>query len=77
MLRRAHPEPAARASMAATSLDHSIWIHGPVRFDRWHAYTQETVAFTGHRGLVRGSIHDADGHLVATVMQEGMVRPTL
>lgn len=78
MLRRAHPDPTpvTPGSVAAASLDHSLWIHRPVRFDEWHRYTQETVAFTGHRGLVRGEIHDADGHLVASVMQEGLVRPT-
>ncbi|ONH32619.1 acyl-CoA thioesterase [Pseudofrankia asymbiotica] len=60
---------------SACSLDHAIWLHRPVRFDRWHRHTQETVVVTGHRGLVRGAIHDADGHLVATVAQEVLVRP--
>jgi acyl-CoA thioesterase-2 len=47
-----------------------------VRFDEWHLYTQETMAVSGHRGLVRGSIHDTDGHLVASVVQETLVRPS-
>lgn len=75
MLMRAHPQRPAAESMGAVSLDHALWIHRPVAFDRWHRYTQETVTFSGHRGLVRGAIHDADGHLVASVMQEGLVRP--
>ena len=52
---------------AAFSVDHALWFHRPVRFDRWHLHTQETLAVSGHRGLVRGAIHDADGQLVASV----------
>lgn len=72
---RSGPEPYDGASVVGYSLDHSLWLHRPVRFDQWHLHTQELVALTGHRGLVRGSIHDADGHLVATVAQEVLVRP--
>ena len=75
MAARSHPERYAPATFTSTSLDHAIWLHCPVRFDRWHLYTQETVAFSGHRGLVRGTIHDSHQRLVATVMQEVLVRP--
>ena len=61
---RSHPErDRSRARSTGFSLDHAIWFHRPVRFDRWHLHTQETLAISGHRGLVRGAIHDADGHL--------------
>jgi acyl-CoA thioesterase-2 len=73
---RAQPERDAPTAYNAFSLDHSIWFLRPVRFDRWHLHTQEAVAISGHRGLVRGAIHDEDGHLVATVMQEVLVRPS-
>jgi acyl-CoA thioesterase-2 len=76
MILRAHPDRAALKSFTCFSLDHSLWFHRPVRLDRWHRYTQETQAIFGHRGLVRGAIHDADGRLVASAMQEGLVRPT-
>jgi acyl-CoA thioesterase-2 len=79
-----HPErPAPGAGDAfeygfmSASLDHAIWFHRPVRFDRWHLHTQETLALSGHRALVRGAIQDADGHAVASVMQEVLVRPTV
>jgi acyl-CoA thioesterase II len=71
---RCHPEPVSVTSHAAFSLDHSLWIHRPVRFDRWHLYTQEATVTSGHRGLVRGSIYEADGRLVATTSQEVLVR---
>ena len=71
---RGHPEPVTIESSTAFSLDHSMWLHRPVRFDRWHSHTAELVAVSGHRGLVRGSIHDIDGHLVANTTQEVLIR---
>ena len=71
---RSYPETMPPRRFTAFSLDHALWFHRPVRFDRWHLHTQETVALSGHRGLVRGAIHDDDGRLVATVMQEVLVR---
>jgi acyl-CoA thioesterase II len=74
MALRAHPEPVRVQSTTAFTLDHSIWLHRPVRFDQWHSHTAELVAVTGHRGLVRGAIHDSDGHLVASTTQEVLIR---
>lgn len=73
MVFRSHSQDMAGST--AASLDHALWIHRPVRFDRWHVYTQRTVGIVGHRGLVQGTIHDEDGRLVATVMQESLARP--
>lgn len=74
MVMRARPD-RVEARLGALSLDHSLWFHRPVRFDQWHRYDQELVTLSGNRGLARGSIHDADGELVATVTQEGLLRP--
>jgi acyl-CoA thioesterase-2 len=74
MALRSHPEPVSVESSTAFSLDHSIWLHRPVRFDRWHSHTAEVVAISGHRGLVRGALHDIDGHLVASTSQEVLIR---
>lgn len=71
---RGHPDPVSVGSATAFSLDHSIWLYRPVRFDRWHSHTAELIAVTGHRGLVRGSVHDIDGHLVASTTQEVLIR---
>jgi acyl-CoA thioesterase-2 len=75
MVFRSHPQRYTPAGFTGFSLDHAVWLHRPVRFDRWHLHTQQTLALSGHRGLVRGTIHDADGHLVASVVQEVLVRP--
>ena len=72
---RSYPGDVPPGGFAAVSVDHALWFHRPVRFDRWHLHTQETITLAGHRGLVRGSVHDEDGRRVATVMQEVLVRP--
>ncbi len=77
MIRRADPDHSSLEAFSGFSLDHAVWFHRPVRLDRWHLHSQHTQAISGHRGLVRGTIHDADGHLVASVVQEGLVRPAI
>ncbi len=72
---RAHPQRIVNGAPTASTLDHSLWIHRPVRFDQWHLYTQDVVAFVGARGLVQGAVHDARGSLVATAMQQVIVPP--
>ncbi|CAJ1587291.1 acyl-CoA thioesterase [[Mycobacterium] wendilense] len=72
---REYPEPIDWTQNIGVSLDHAIWLHRPARFDQWHLYTQESVTMRGHRALVRGSIVDAAGALVASVAQEVMIRP--
>lgn len=56
------------------SLDHAMWFHRPVHADEWMLYSQESPSASGGRGLGIGRIFSADGTLVATVAQEGMVR---
>lgn len=72
---RAHPRNADYRSFTGLSLDHSLWLHAPIKFDEWHLYTQETVSVAGHRALVRGAIFDAAGHRVASTAQDVLVRP--
>jgi acyl-CoA thioesterase-2 len=75
MVFRTHPEEIAHGTWSGSSLDHSVWIHRPVRFDQWHLHNQRTLGIVGHRGLVQGTLHDEEGRLVATVMQEVLARP--
>ena len=56
------------------SLDHAMWFHRPVRVDDWILYDQESPSASGGRGLAIGKMFAADGTMVATVAQEGMVR---
>ena len=75
MIFHAHPDADGPGRSNGWSLDHSIWFHRPASFDQWHVHTQETLAVVGERGLARGVIEDADGRLVASVVQEVVVRP--
>lgn len=56
------------------SLDHSMWFHRPARIDEWVLYTQSSPSAQSGRGLGLGHMFSADGALLATVGQEGMVR---
>jgi len=56
------------------SLDHALWIHGPMRVDEWLLYAQQSPWAGGARALTRGQIFTRAGRLVASVSQEGLVR---
>ena len=58
----------------STSLDHAMWFHDDFRADQWICYVMDSD-WTGHaRGLNRGSLYTQDGILVASAVQEGMMR---
>jgi acyl-CoA thioesterase-2 len=56
------------------SLDHAMWFHRPFRADGWLLYDMRSSTASGARGLAHGQIFTQDGSLVATVVQEGLVR---
>ncbi|MGV9746245.1 acyl-CoA thioesterase domain-containing protein [Rhodococcus zopfii] len=58
----------------AATANHSIWFHRPPRFDQWHLYATESPVAAGSRGLATGRYFDLDGELVATVVQEGIIK---
>ena len=62
-------------TIQAASLDHALWFHRPFRADEWLLYAVESPAAAGARGFTRGAVYDADGTLVASAVQEGLVRP--
>ena len=61
-------------SVMVASLDHALWFHRPVRLDEWLLYAQTSPVASGGRGLTRASIFSADGVLVASSIQEGLMR---
>lgn len=69
----AHTLDSSRVQMA--SLDHTIWFHRPFRADEWWLYDQESPSAENGRGLSLGRVFSADGRLVATVAQQGIIRP--
>lgn len=59
----------------AASLDHTIWFHRPFRADEWWLYDTESPSASGGRGLALARVFSPSGQLVATVAQEGLIRP--
>ena len=61
-------------ALQLASLDHGMWFHRPFRMDEWLLYSCEPVTTGSARGLARGSFYNLAGQLVATTMQEGLLR---
>ena len=57
-----------------SSLDHTVYFHRPARADEWMFMALEPVSAAGARGVYRGSVHDRDGRLLATLVQENLMR---
>jgi acyl-CoA thioesterase-2 len=58
----------------SASLDHSIWFHHRFRADEWLLFVQDSPSASGGRGFNRGLVYSADGKLIASVAQEGLIR---
>jgi acyl-CoA thioesterase-2 len=58
----------------SASLDHSIWFHHRFRADEWLLFVQDSPAASGGRGFNRGLVYSEDGRLIASVVQEGLIR---
>jgi acyl-CoA thioesterase-2 len=71
----AHGRTVFERSIQAASLDHALWIHRPFRADEWLLYAQDSPSASGARGFGRGLIFTREGKLVASVAQEGLIRP--
>ncbi|MGV8877059.1 MAG: acyl-CoA thioesterase [Rhodoglobus sp.] len=72
---RRHGLAWATPGIKIASLDHAMWWHREARVDEWLLYVQESPNAIGGRGLALGRIFDRSGRLIASVAQEGMVRP--
>ncbi|MBP8533431.1 acyl-CoA thioesterase II, partial [Streptomyces sp. MK37H] len=68
--------PWARPGLVTASLDHAMWFHRPGPVDGWLLYVQEAVAADAGRGLGTGRFFTRDHRHLATVVQEGLIRPT-
>lgn len=56
------------------SLDHAMWFHRPFKIDEWLLYAIDSPSASNSRGFTRGNIFSQDGKLVASVVQEGLIR---
>lgn len=71
-----HASKAHFGNTQMASLDHAMWFHRvPDNFSGWFLYTIETPSTSNARGLTSGKIYSQDGKLIASVAQEGLMRP--
>lgn len=61
-------------NMQFASLDHAMWFYHDVDLNDWLLYALESPVASSGRGLNRGNFFTQDGKLVASVVQEGLIR---
>jgi acyl-CoA thioesterase II len=60
--------------LQVASLDHAIWFNTTPDLNDWLLFDQDSPVAGGGRGLNRGIVYDRAGAVVATLMQEGLIR---
>lgn len=60
--------------MQVATIDHSMWFHRPFDMNEWLLYSVESTSASSARGFVRGEFYTRDGVLVASTVQEGVMR---
>lgn len=58
----------------AASANHSVWFHRQVNFNEWALYSTSSPVAADSRGLGTGHFFDRSGQLLATVVQEGVLK---
>ena len=71
---RRHGKSWVEPGMNVASLDHAMWWHRYARADEWILYTQTSPSASSARGLAIGKMFTRDGTMIATTVQEGMMR---
>lgn len=69
-----HGKSFVGSDMMVASLDHALWFHSEVKADEWLLYSMDSPVSGDARGLSRGLIYNRDGELVASVVQESLMR---
>ncbi|MBU2949589.1 acyl-CoA thioesterase II [Tamlana agarivorans] len=70
-----HASKAHWGNTQTASLDHSIWYFRDFDLNDWMLFSVESPSSSGARGFARGNIYTRNGELIASVAQEGLMRP--
>ncbi len=70
-----HGEAGAFGNVQLASLDHAMWFHRDFDLNDWLLYAIDSPSASNARGFARGNIFTREGKLVASVVQEGLMRP--
>ncbi|CCG86433.1 acyl-CoA thioesterase II [Erwinia piriflorinigrans] len=69
-----HGKGFLEQGMQVATIDHSMWFHRPFDLNEWLLYSMESTSASGARGFVRGEFYNQQGILVASTVQEGVIR---
>lgn len=69
-----HTKGPIPSGLFMASLDHAMWFHRDFRIDEWMLYALDSPSASNTRGFTRGNIFTQKGKLVASVVQEGLIR---
>lgn len=69
-----HGKGFLEPDMQVATIDHSMWFHREMNFNDWLLYSVESTSASGARGFVRGEFYNLQGELVASTVQEGVMR---
>lgn len=72
---RPHGRFVSSPDLQVASLDHSIWFHREADADQWFLYDQHSPSASAGRGLSIARVFAENGDLVASIAQEGLIRP--
>ncbi len=70
-----HASKAHYGNTQTASLDHSMWFFRDFDFKDWMLFSIESPSTSNARGFAKGNIFSRDGKLIASVAQEGLIRP--
>ncbi|RUO81519.1 acyl-CoA thioesterase II [Idiomarina tyrosinivorans] len=69
-----HGVSFAQPNMQVATIDHAMWFHRDFRVDEWLLYSIDSPSASAAKGLVRGQFFNRKGELVASTIQEGVMR---
>ena len=69
-----HGKGFLEPEMQVATIDHSMWFHRPVNLNEWLLYSVNSPSASGSRGFVRGEFYSQEGQLLASAVQEGVIR---
>ncbi len=70
-----HGDKASFSNIKMASLDHAMYFHRSFDMNEWLLYAIDSPSASNARGFTRGNIFTQEGKLVASVAQEGLIRP--
>lgn len=70
-----HADEAHFGNTQMATLDHSMWFFRDFDINDWMLFSIESPSASGARGFTRGNIFTESGELIASVTQEGLMRP--